>query len=232
MSIGKVLLFLALISFSVVGGFIIGQQNNVAVNAQKQPSKTPKLFDLISKIKEEKISEIKVWSNDDNEFYCVIHEVDEPPTKDSIFKTSDKLSIYNQSGKIVYEAQDLGLGGLESGRFLKSDTSEIMFSTNGGGTDDFLNILSYQNGKFTEILNDENGQYRGGYFTMPQYRTGNQTPYFKPSQLIVIQQIGGADENPSASVLRTKDRKFQKVGEINMQELGDFIENQLADKKK
>ncbi len=231
MSIGKTFLLIALVSFSAACGFLIGQQSNVIVIAQKQPAETLKIFDLIKKISAEKISEIKFWSNDGKVFYCVVRQVDEPPTGDSMFKTSDKLSIYDKSGKIVYEAKDFGLGNLELGRFLKSDESEIMFSTNGGGTDSFLNILSYKNGKFTEIVNDEAAQYRGGYFMLPQYRTGNKTAYFNPSQLIVIQQLGGADENPAAAVFRTKDNKFQKVGEIKMQELGDFIETQIARKK-
>ncbi len=224
-------LFLALISFSVAGGYLIGQQSNVPVNAQKSSTENQKIFELLGKIQAEKISEIKFWGSNGKVFYCVVREVEEPPTDDSMFKTSDKLSIYDKSGKIVYETKDFGLGNLENVRFLKSDESEIMFSTNGGGTDDFLNILSYQNGQFTAILDDENGQFRGGYFTMLQYRKGMQIPYSKPSQLIVIQQQGGADDNPTAVVLRTKNTTFQKVGEIKMQELGDFIEKQIAQNK-
>jgi hypothetical protein len=228
MPIGKTFLFIALISFSVAGGFLLGQQTNIAVIAQKQPAKTPKIFDLIGKLRAEKISEIKVWGDEDERFYCVISAVDESPTEDSMFKTSDKLSIYDKSGKIVYESKDFGLGNLDFGRFLKSDESEIMFTTNGGGTDSFLNILSCKNGKFTEIEIGDSAQFRGGYFSLPQYRTGSKTAYFNPSQLIVIHQQGGADENPTASVLRTKDNKLQKVGEIQMRELGDFIESQVS----
>ena len=154
MSVGKMLLFFALISFSVACGFFLGQQNNVSVIAQKQPTETPKTFDLLDKIKEGKIKEIKVWGDDENEFYGVIRNVNEPPAKDSTFKTSDKFTIYDESGKAVYEYKDFGIGGLEFDRFLKSDSSEIMFSTNGGGTDSFLKILSYKNGKFTEIIDE------------------------------------------------------------------------------
>ena len=107
-----------------------------------------------------------------------------------------------------------------------------MIETNGGGTDDFLKILDYKNGKFTEIIDESETQLRGGYFTMPQYRTGNKTAYFNPSQLIVIQQIGGAEENPSASVFRYKDNKFQNIGSFSMRDLGDLIEKQIAQKIK
>ncbi len=58
-----------------------------------------------------------------------------------------------------------------------------------------------------------------------------KTPYFKPNQIFVIGQLGGADESPSAAVFRFKAGKYQKVGEIRMQELGDFIEKQITKNK-
>ncbi len=36
------------------------------------------------------------------------------------------------------------------------------------------------------------------------------------------------DENPSATVFRFKEGKYRQVGEIKMQELGDFIEKQIT----
>jgi hypothetical protein len=227
MSIAKTFLFLALIAFSVAGGFLIGQQSNIAVIAKKQSTKTSKPFELLSKIKVEKIKEIRVWGDDDDKFYGVIREVNESQSNS---ETNNKLNIYDESGKSLYETKDLEVANIQSVRFLKPDSRQIMFETNGGGTDDFLKILDYKNGKFNEIIDESETQLRGGYFTMPQYRTGNKTAYFNSSQLIVIQQQGGADENPIASVFRTKDNKFHKVGEIRMQELGDFIEKQIAQK--
>jgi hypothetical protein len=168
---------------------------------------------------------------DEEKFYAVVRETDEPLAADSIIKTSQKLNIFDETGKIVYEYRDISIGGLEIERLLKPDSREILFSTNGGGTDDFINVLSYQNGRFIELIDSADMQYRGGHFMIPQYRTGNKTPYFKPSQLIVIQQSGGADENPTASVFRAINDKFQKAGEIRMQELGDFIEEQIIKNK-
>ncbi len=231
MTIGKMFLLIALISFSIVGGFIIGQQNNAPVIAQKQPIQSSKPFDLLSKIKEEKIKEMKVWEKDEKEFYGVIREIDESPNKDSNFESSQKLSIYDETGKAVYETKDLEIENIQSVRLMKSDSWQIIVETNGGGTDNFLKILDYNNGKFTEIINESETQLHGGYFTMLQYRTGNKTAYFNPSQLVIIQQIGGAEENPSASVFRSKNNKFQNVGSFSMRDLGDLIEKQISQKK-
>ncbi len=231
MLIGKTFLISTLILLSAACGYLIGQQNNALVNAQKQSIAPLKTFELLHKIKQEKIRDFIFIGDDETEFYGVIRQINEPPTEDSMFKTSDKLTIYDISGKIVYETKDVEIGGLRSERFLRPDSREIMFSTNGGGTDSFINILSYKNGKFIEIAENEDFQYRGGYFTMLQYRTRMEAPYFKPSQLVVIQQQGGSDSNPTASIFRTEKNKFQKVGEIKMQALGDFIESQISQKK-
>lgn len=235
MKSNKTILFFGAIALSIACGYLIGQQNNNSVNAQKQSIGSSNIFELLKKIKveevKEKIEERFIFVGDDEKkFYGVIRKVNEPPTEDSMFKTSDKLTIYDSFGKSVYEKKDVGIFGVQFERFLRADSREILFSTNGGGTDDFLNILSYKNGKFVEIPDEDFFQYRGGYFTIPQYRTGMQSPYFKPSQLIVIEQSGGGDDNPTAAVFRTQNNKFQKVGEIRMQELGDFIEKQIAQK--
>ena len=225
MTIVKIFLFFALISFSVACGYLLGQQTNVAVIAQKSPAKATKNFDLLSKIKEEKIKEIKVWSDfygdDEDKYYVVIRKIAEQ---------SEALTIYDKSGKSLYVTQDSEINNIQSARFMKPDSWQVMFETNSGGTDDFLKILDLRNGKFSEVIDPSETQLRGGYFTMLQYGKNQKTPYGQPSQLIVIQQLGGADENPTASIFRTKDNKFQKVGEIRMQELGDFIEKQIAQK--
>ena len=231
MSIRRILLLLIIIACAVAGGFLLGQQTAVFVNAQRKPVKSNKILDLLRQFEKEKIKDFAVLEFDDNKFYAVIRETDEPLAEDSIIRTSDKLSIFNESGKVVYENRDIKISGLKIERLLKADERELLFTSNGGGTDWYINVLSCKNGKFTEMLDAADTQYRGGYFTMLQYRTGNKTPYFKPSQLILIKQQGGADENPSASVFRAKDGKLQKAGEIKMRDFGDFIEKRLDQTK-
>ena len=231
MKIVKLFLFFGLIAFLLAGGFLLGRQSNITASAQKTPVRTTARFDLLNKIKEEKIKEIKVLElEEETNLFAVVRETDEPVSKDSTLKTSDQLTIYDESGKAIFEHRDFGIGSIKGVSFTPR-SRQIMIETNGGGTDDFLKIIEFQNGRFSELINESETQLRGGYFTIPQYRTGNKTPYFNPAQLIVIQQFGGGDENPSASVFRTKDNKFQKVGEIKMRELGDFIENQIAKNK-
>lgn len=230
MKIGKLFFLFVIIAFSVAGGFLLGRQSDVTVSAQKKSALTSTKFELLSKIKVEKIREIKVLELDEDNLFAVVRETGKPVSGDSILETSDQLTIYDESGKAIFEHRDFGISSIKAVSFTPQ-SRQIMIETNGGGTDDFLKIIDYQNGRFSDLIDESETQLRGGYFTIPQYRTGNKTPYFNPAQLIVIQQLGGADENPSASVFRTKDNKFLKAGEIKMQELGDFIENQIAKNK-
>ncbi len=233
MKYAKVLLACTVILVSVSIGYFLGQAAIMtSAKTETETNKNSKNNDLLKKIKEEKVSEIKTWEDAEKSFYGVIRRVEEPPFDGSDFKSSDKFSIYDESGKIIYETKDFGIKNIQSVRLTNPSSWEIMFETDGGGTDNFLKILDYKDGKFVEIIDESETQFRGGYFDLIQYRNGMKSPYFKPSQLVVIQQIGGADENPSAALFRMKDNKFQKVGSIEMQKLGDFIEKQIAENNK
>lgn len=228
MSIIKPLLFFTLIFISTACGFLIGQQNGNQIIAENKPAKINPDFELFKQLGKKNIRTLNIGQDDDeNKKYFVVQKTNEPPIEEHSFSTSDKLTVYDNTGKILYEHRDFGIENIQFGRFVSPTSSEMFFETNGGGTDSNLKILSYKDGKFKEIIDESETQFRGGYFEMLQYRTGMKSPYFKPSQLIVIEQIGGADDNPSASVFRTVDNKFQKVGEFKMQELGDFIESKI-----
>lgn len=222
----KFLLFVVLISISTACGFLIGRQNGNQTFAETKSVKISPDFELFKQLDEKHIRQVIVGLDEDRKYY-VIRAVNQPLSDNTSVSASDKLSVYDNSGKIVYEYSDVGIGNIQFGRFAEPLSSEMYFETNGGGTDNFLKILGFKDGKFKEIIDEDQTQFRGGYFEMIQYRTGIKQPYFKPSQLIVIGQIGGADDNPSASVFRTVDNKFQKVGEFKMQELGDFIESKI-----
>ena len=223
----KIVLCSISIIISLAVGFFAGQRSGISF-AQNINSNTVKTKQKIMSIG----CETKFTIGEDKEIYAEIKRVNESPLPgDSTYKESDKLSIYDEHRKLLYELKDFHILNIESVRLLTPYSREIMVTRNGGGTDNFLTILKYEKGKIVEALDTSETQFRGGYFTMLQYRTGMDGPYFKPSQLIVIQQIGGIDTNPSASVFREKGGKLQKAGEIQMQELGDFIEKQIAKNK-
>lgn len=222
------LIFGSIVFVALGCGYFAGVQQKSDVSAQTNRDEDARALALVQRLRSEKIVDHLAFDTGLRQFVAIVRKVDAPPVDDSIFKTSQRLTIHDTTGKVVYETTDVAIGGLSVERLLRPDSYELVFSTNGGGTDSNLVILSFERGKFVEIGIEEDLQYRGGYFTLPQYRTGNSGPYFKPSQLILIQQLGGADKNPTASVFRTEKNKFLKIGVMKMQEFGDFIEASIA----
>lgn len=225
MSSTKVIVFPIAIISSLAVGYIAGQQMTVSSGQKNSDTVETKQNTRPLNCKR------KFTIGEGKEIYAEIERVNESAAPESVFKESDKLSIYDENHKKLYELKDFVISDIESVRLLTPISREILVTSNGGGTDNFLTVLKYEKDKIVEALDTSETQFRGGYFTMPQYRTGMDGPYFKPSQLIVVQQVGGIDTNPSASVFRAKGGKLQKVGEVHMQELGDFIEKQIAKNK-
>ena len=231
-SIYKTVALVSLVSLAAaVAGFLAGQSANFPLSqAESRNVENTKTCDLLSKIKEEQIAKIQSWEDENGRrLVAVVRKLDEPCDEDYVLSSCEKLSIYDEKGKAVYELKDFEIRSIEPAR-LKANSRQFIVAANGGGTDDVLKILDYQDGKFTEIVGGTETQTRGGYWTMPQYGSGIVGAYFKPAQLFVIQQIGGADSNPSAAVFRWRENEFQKVGDISMRQLGDFIERRIAPK--
>lgn len=221
----KQIIFISLaISISALSGFFIGQKNDTTV-AQTKSESIDKLFNILKK---ENIKVVRRF--EDGKQTAILRQLNTPVEKNSILKTSEKLSIYNKEGKEIFSKTDFLIGDFYFSN-LAGGSKQLVIETNGGGTDDFLEIYDLKNGKFEEIINPFETQMRGGYWIMPEYRSGVKSPYFKPSQIFVINQIGGADENPSATIFRLNSGKYKPVGTISMQELGDFIEKQISKPK-
>lgn len=238
MSLIKLLFLSSLIVFSGLCGFILSQEQKSFQNSElnillTQPALNTETLNLLKSIKAKKIENILTWNTDDGTSYfgyvqqfngsCKIEDV--------MLDSCQKLFIYDESGKLIFVKSDVALSFKIIS--LTKDSFQILMTTNGGGTDIFLEIVEYKNKKFTEIVDDVNGQQmRGGWWMMPEYRSNNDAPYFKPQQIIAIQQQGGADKNPDAAILRYKNNKFILAGKIKMQELGDFIESRLTSNRK
>jgi hypothetical protein len=222
-----IILFMTIL-VSAACGFFVGQQTKSLANSETSNPIENKKPDYLRILQEKNIERFQGWENGEGKkFLAVIHQLNELCDKDYILSSCEKLSIYDEFGNGVYELKDFGVSLPDYAR-LKSNSFQYIIETNGGGTDESLTIVDYKDEKFVELEIEDDTSLRGGWWTMPEYRSGVAGAYFKPSQLILIQQIGGGDNSPKASVFRHKENKIQKVGEIKMQELGDFIEKQIA----
>lgn len=221
MKIKQIIFISSAIFISALSGFFIGQKN-VSVGAQGNNESINKLFTILQS------ENIKVVQRfEDGEKTGILRQLNTPVEKKSILKTSEKLSIYDKNGKEIFSKTAFQIGNFYFSN-LARDSKKLVIETNGGGTDDFLEIYDLKNDKFEEIINPSESHMRGGYWIMPEYRTGVKYPYFKPSQIFVINQTGGADDNPSATIFRLKQGRYKPAGTISMRELGDFIEGRIS----
>ena len=228
----RLLLFAIILIFCGVVFFIGRNAESLDAKVHSESKKEVLNSNLLKILNDEKIKSLQTWDDEnDKKFVGVIRHLDKPFDKDSILPFSEQLNIYDEKGKSVYEFKDISIDSFEFAR-LKSDSTQMIIESNGGGTDNFLTLVNLKDGKFIELNVEGDTQLRGGWWTMPEYRSDLKSAYFNTSQLIVIQQIGGADNDPRASVFRNRNNKFQKVGEISMNELGDSIEKQLNQNKK
>lgn len=224
----KLIFLIAVVSISLTGGFFLGQQTKSSANSESSITADTKKSDLLKILKSENIKSFQRWEDEkDKKFFAVVRQLSEPCDKDYGLSSCQEFSIYDETGKSIFEHKDFVIGSFNMKNLTRKDF-QIIIETNGGGTDNFLKVIDFKDGKFTEIINSNETQMRGGFWTTPEYRSGMKTPYFAPDQIFVTGQNGGADENPSAAVFRFKAGKYQKVGEIKMRELGNFIEKQIS----
>jgi hypothetical protein len=226
-------LALVLILISAFFGFLLGRNDGkIETNIRSATEKTDLNADLLKLLDTERIDMLKTWTGEGNKrFFGVIRNLDTPFDEDAFFKTHQEFGIYDETGKSVFVFKDFIVHSFDFAH-LQPDGSSIVVTSNGGGTDNLLTVVEYENGGFREQKTDDDFHFRGGWWMMPEYRSGNEGSYFKPAQMFVIQQIGGSDSRPNAAVFRNKDKRFQKVGEISMRDLGDEIERQLTENKK
>lgn len=165
MEISKLFLLFGLMLISALCGFFTGQQQTKSLaNSETQISEEAKKPDLLTILQDEKVENFKSWEDEKGKiFFAVVRRLDIPCEKDSVLNSCQKLSIYNKDGKALYELKDFGISLVKFAR-LRPDSSQLIIEVNGGGTDDFLEILDYKNEKFTEFLDDPSDtQLRGGW---------------------------------------------------------------------
>ncbi len=213
------ILFLTITIF--IFGYFVGRHQPVLVKAETNSTASETFSHQTQTLK---------WQvSDDKTLSVVKKKLMAKCEPDFILNSCEELSIFDDRGKKLSGLKDIGIVSYKLLNLTRQG-AQLLIEINSGGTDNYFTILDYRNGKVVEIIDSTETQMRGGYWTMNEYRSGNQTPYFKPSQLFIINQLGGSDPNPYASIFRYRNGFYKKIGEISMQTLGDFIEKEISAK--
>lgn len=150
-------------------------------------------------------------------------------------KTSDYerggqyLSIFNESGDIIYEEKAVSFGQVYSESILRnSNATQLVININYGGSSLFLKILDYQNGKVVDLMRDVDSSFSANAEITPQFRTGGQ-PYREPYQ-IILTESNLATNKHQASIYRYVNGKYTYIGVVSQEKVGDAIESLIRKK--
>ncbi len=156
----KLIILIAIISISAACGFFIGQQTKSSASSETPILENTKKPDFVKILQDEKIESFKTWEDEKGKkFFGVVHQLNEPCEKGYSLNSCQKFSVYDESGKSVYENKDFVIESFNIENLTRQNF-QLIIETNSGGTDNFLQIIDYKNGKFAEIIQT---QIRGGF---------------------------------------------------------------------
>lgn len=179
------------------------------------------------RLKNDRVVSVHTWNVtaddevDEHNLFCVVQSFDSHPKYEG---RGVKLSIFDESKALIYEDEFTSIGEIRSlgGRY--DSPPQLILDVNFGGNADFLQILSYRNGKVTEMLNEMIGS---GYEIRPQFRS-SVTPAKENLQVILISNGLASPGEKFASVYRYKNNKYVYVGKYSQKKADDFIERSLS----
>lgn len=179
------------------------------------PNKPP-IVDILSELKEEKIKTYGAWDvGEDSPLVYLVKNNDE----------QDVFSIINSSGKILYENKVIEIGNVYQVWAIRTDEPQLVFEYNEGGQDSFVEMLNYDQGNISEIIDSTNGanSYGAGISIQPQFRS-NINPAKEPFEILLNEYGLASSAGKFTKILRYKDKKYRYFGEYDREKSGDCKE--------
>ena len=137
------------------------QEQNKAGSAgstKKEPDKTgDSIQSIVQRMTDDKVTAFYQWEIDTKTtLYCIVRD-----TGKSEFpgEPTATLSIIDKQGRVSYQVDNVKIQSLSTSAPLRKDTSQLVVEINTGGKDTTLKILDYQEGKITELLDEEDQDY-------------------------------------------------------------------------
>ena len=139
-----------------------------------------------------------------------------------------KLTIFDSSGKPVYEDYFESLIRMYETTALRNSSFQLVFEAVYGGTGTYhLRMLDYRDGKIVKLLDGEDGLFNADAEVRPQFRS-DTIPAKEPFQIMLTEGVGLASPAPKETrVYRYKNGVYRHVGTFPQQKLDDYLEKLL-----
>jgi hypothetical protein len=218
---------------SLIGFWPGKYQYSTAVNgglarSSQEHGKTADINATVQRLLNDKVTAFYQWKMDTGAtLLCIArdsgkHQFPGEPT--------NVFSIIDGQGKLLYEIDGVEIYNIATSWMLRDTGPQLVVSVNGGGRQNDLKILDYQNGKITELLDSDDQDYSIAALIKPQFRSG-VIPAKEPYEILMIRGVGLASpEEKYLSVYRYTNGSYEFNGEISQNLLDDYME-QLLKKK-
>jgi hypothetical protein len=223
-------LLIAVVALS--GGIFIGSYFRLFGSDMDAKAESFKATDseIAQRLRQEKVEAFYKWNvgdTDEQSLLCVVSAFD----KDSHWEGPGmKLTIFNPSGKPIYEEYFESLMRVYETTALRNLSSQFVLEVVYGGTGTYhLRMLDYRNGKVVKLLDGEDGLFNANAEVRPQFRSGT-SPAKEPFQIMLTEGVGLASPaQKDTRVYRYKNGAYQVAGEFPQQKLDDYMERLLKE---
>jgi hypothetical protein len=177
---------------------------------------------------DDKVVAFYKWDIDTNIIlFCIVRDSGKPEFPG---EPTNTFSITDRQGKLLYQIDGVEISNISTSAMLRNTRSQLIVDVNEGGRVNSLKILDYQDGKITELLDEDDQEYSVSALIKPQFRNG-VNPSQEPYEILLIRGVGLASpEEKYVSVYRYTDGSYELKGEFSQKLLDNYME-QLIKKK-
>jgi hypothetical protein len=189
--------------------------NTVVESATPQPR-----LAILSKFKESKVKIYGEWNVEEDSPLIYLVENTE---------NGDIFSVLNSFGKVLYEKKVTEIEKVYDIFALRTENSQLVFEYNEGGSDSFVEILDYNEGKLDKIISDSNGENSFGadISIQPQFRP-NINPAKEPFEILLTEYGLASSAGKFTKILRYKNKKYRYFGKFDREKIDEFKEKIIS----
>jgi hypothetical protein len=224
--------YLVIALVAICGGVFIGSYFRISRPEMVAKAENLKATDseLARSLRQEKVEAFYKWNigySDEQALLCVIRAFDQDPNWEG---RGMKLTIFNPSGKPIYEEYFESLMRVYETTALRNLSSQFVLEVVYGGTGTYhLLMLDYRQGKIVKLLYGEDGLFNANAEVRPQFRSGT-FPAKEPFQIMLTEGVGLASPAPKVTrVYRYKNGAYQYSGRFPQPKLDDYMEKLLKE---
>ncbi len=148
---------------------------------------------ITSRLRNERIVQINRWNigdDVDESLLVMVQAFDESPHYEG---SGERLFIANNAGTTIYEDHFRGVSRIYSTGALRHEANyrpQLVVEVNDGGSDHFLLMLDYRDGRVTNLTEDIENSFHIGAEVRPQLRSGAR-PDQRPLQIMLTKSSAG-----------------------------------------